>query len=362
MGAGASEGLDSVLQRMLLGAKLKQQSDIDSGHLAETTRHNLAAEDLAGRQHQLQSMDTQARIRESEAAHADTNAARIATEGRAAAEAIPGGTVIPESDPAVGQMQQAGMGSILRGLKSRPAVDVGPLQPEDTGAAVPTDSVIKLKTNAQREKDAADSRATAGTDERIRHDKAMENKAPAPDRVLIQTPEGYVRRSDATTTLANGGTVSGPESSQTKNRRDIADAVGSHYDDIIHLIDEADARNLLGPMAGRTFTEFMAGKVGTTGNKEDNDLLGELRTQLGMYRTGVASLHGRTGANQGIAKDIEKKMDEGFMDPNLIKGGLRGLQSWVTKYAKKPGAAGAATGAPDLIFDPASGTFKKPGA
>lgn len=354
MGAGASEGLDSVLQRMLLEAKLKQQSDIDSGHLAETTRHNLAAEDLAGRQHQLQSMDTQARIRESEAAHADTNAARIATEGRAAAEAIPGGTVIPESDPAVGQMQRAGMGSILRGLKSRPAVDVGPLQPEDTGAAVPTDSVIKLKTNAQREKDAADSRATAGTDERIRHDKAMENKAPAPDRVLIQTPEGYVRRSDATTTLANGGTVSGPESAQTKNRRDMADAVGSHFDDVNSLLDEADKKGLLGPLKGRTFVEFMSGKVGSTGDAASDELLGELRTQLSMIRTGVASLHGRTGANVGIARDIEKKMDEGYMDPAMIRGSLKGLKSWVDKYAKKPGADGTAatpSGAKVIRYD-----------
>jgi hypothetical protein len=142
----------------------------------------------------------------------------------------------------------------------------------------------------------------------------------------------------------------------------MADAVGSHFDDVSQLIDEANKRGLLGPLRGRTFAEFMAGKVGSTGNADDDQLLGDLRTQMGMIRSGVASLHGRAGANQGIAKEIEKRMDEGFMDPAMLHGSLGGLKKWVDTYARKKGSDGTTgSGAKaDLVFDPATGLFKKP--
>lgn len=357
--AGAGEGLDQMLTRLLTEQRMKQMADATTASQAETNRSHLANEGIDRDRIAASERERISRDAMTAADHADASASRVRDDGRALGDQIPAGTVIPETDPAVSQMDRAGLGSILRGVKSRPAIDVGPLQPEDKGQAIPVDSRIKLKSFSQAEKTAADDRANVSEADRIRHEKVMENKPAAPDRVLIQTPDGYVRRSDATATLQGGGKVAGPESATTKNRRDMATAVGSHFDDVSSLIDEADSKGLLGPIAGRTFADFMAGKVGSTGNAENDALLGDLRTSMSMIRSGTASLHGRTGANVGIAKDIEKKMDEGHMSAAELKGSLKALKSWVDTYAKKPGAE--QSGKADLVFDPASGTFKKPG-
>lgn len=352
MGAGASEGLDKVLERMLMEEKMKQAAASDTAHLAETSRHNLAEEDVQSRQHQLMSMDTQARIRASEASSRATEAGRVRDDGRATAEAIPGNTMVPETDPAVGLMQNAGMGSILRGIKARPEVTTGPMQEGETRAEVPVDSVLKMRTAAQGEKAVADTRQQSEFDERVRHDKALENKPPAPAVSFITTDDGVMR---ADRRGGNATPVNGPDgkpllpksSAQVLNRRDMAGSVGSHFQETSDLLDEADKRGLLGPMAGRTFAEFMGGKIGSTGNAHDDELLGDLRMSLSMLRSGTASLHGRSGANAGIAKEIERKMDEGFMDPNMIRGSLKSLKSWVDKYATKPGAAATTGGGGD---------------
>jgi hypothetical protein len=136
-------------------------------------------------------------------------------------------------------------------------------------------------------------------------------------------------------------------SGQEQNRQDMASRVVSHFGTVEEQLKEANDRGLLGPLAGRTFTDFMAGRVGSTGNDADDELIGELRQNLGLVRSGVASLHGRAGANAGIAASIEKKMDEGHMSYAELSGGLKALKNWATTYAAPTGRSGvgAATGA-----------------
>lgn len=349
----------------MLAEKASTRADTQ---VAETGRHNLADEGLRGKQIDVLDAERKAKDAETAANRKDISDSKVRDDGRAVAESIPGGTIIPETDPAVSQMRAGGMGSILRGMKSRPSVDVGPLQPGDTGEAVPVDSVLKLNSAKQGKEGPGYNMETKtvlykgkpvdatwdprqksyslpdGTD--ITSEVQHYEKPPTPDRVLIQSGDGYVPRSAAAKTLQEGGNVPLADPSQTRNRRDMATAVGSHFDDTNQLIDEADKRGLLGPLKGRTFTEFMAGKVGSTGNAEDDNLLGDLRTSLSMLRSGTASLHGRAGANQGIAKDIERKMDEGYMDPAMLKGSVNALRKWVTTYAtpSKGGAAAPASG------------------
>lgn len=361
-GAGASEGLDVVLNRLMEEEKMRQFAAATQAQQQETGRHNLATEDIAGRQHTLAATESDARIREMAREHDMAETSRQRDDARALGESIPGGTVLDPTDPAATMMQAGGQGSLLKMQQGRPAVDTGPLEPGDTGDARQP-GLLKMRSFGQAnieagrkaQADTLERQNTVDT-ERERHDRAMEGKPPA--IALVNTESGFQTKEDVAKKLKAGETVGGPESAQTKNRRDLADAVGSHFDDVNQLLDEAEKKGLLGPLAGRTFVEFMAGKVGSTGNTENDQLLGDLRTQLGMVRTGVAALHGRTGANVGIAKDIERKMDESYMDPNIIRGGLKGLKSWVDKYAAKKGAA--PTGAADLVFDPATGTFKKP--
>lgn len=350
LGAGAGQGLEDVLNRIMTEEKLRQLKDQfqqthDESVRAHTAMEGIDREKIAAGERERISRD--AILRQG---HDDEQANKLRDDGRAAAEQIPGGTVMAADDPTTKILPQ----SLLRGLKAQTSTSLAPnvMGGESTissdadmgtfkGQEIPATSRIKLKTFAQQEKSAADERAAEAEAEKQRHDIETENKPPAPDRVLIQTPEGYMPRSTARGIIEGGGQVAGPESAQTKNRRDMATAVGSHFEDANQLIDEADKRGLLGPIAGRTFTDFLAGHVGSTGNAENDALLGDLRTSLSMIRSGTASLHGRTGANVGIAKDIEKKMDEGHMSAAELKGSLSALKKWVDTYAAPKKATGS---------------------
>lgn len=345
----------------MLEAKLKQEADSTNTRNAETSRHNLATEDLLGRQHQLMSTDTQARIREQQARDEAATADRKSGLLRMRSEMRPiGAMVSPEEKD---QEIQGGIPSGLYGEEQPPSMgmstptgEVGPT-PQGSPWKGTQDQITKA---AMAGKHGDDKGVVHETDKGLMRIYADGTTEPVVDNqgstlkgfhapvqpIVVNTGTGpsLVDRGKGTAKPILGPDnqpVTAPESAQTKNRRDMADAVGSHFDDVNSLLDEADQKGLLGPLKGRTFVEFMSGKVGSTGNAANDELLGELRTQLGMIRTGVASLHGRTGANVGIAKDIEKKMDEGYMDPAMIRGGLKGLKSWVDKYAKKPGATAA---------------------
>lgn len=363
IGAGAGNGLNEVLTRMMEEAKLKQLTDSTTARQAEENRSNVAHEGL--QRDQIAATERQ-RVATMDATKVERDRAEgraVRDDSRQAMDTIPSGTVMPETDPQVRMADQAGFGSLLRGVKSRPSVDVGPLQEEDQGQAIPVDSRIKLKSFAQQ-KEADKEGKTGGYNNEVKtvlyHGKPVDaifdpraktfthpngtditkdvgDHYVAPDRTLVQSGDQWVRRPDAA-----GKPIGDP--AQVRNRRDMATAVGSHFDDASQLIDEADAKGLLGPMKGRTFAEFLAGKMGSTGNAENDALLGDLRTSMSMIRSGTASLHGRAGANAGIAKEIQSKMDEGFMDPAMLKGSLKSLKSWVDKYAS--GGSGKTPEAP----------------
>lgn len=377
VGAGAASGLEDVLTRMLAEAKLKQATDATTAAQAETNRSHVASEGIDRERIAATERERISRDNMMRASQADASASRMRDDGRALAESIPGDTRLLNEDPAVPQLRAGG--AALTGFSSLPSkstVGASTLPGDEgpSGVTVTSDEkpqpvgVIKGFTAAQNEKGIADKRATADAAERGRHNRKMEDRPVAPQISILPTDEGFVRvpkaGGAATPVTGTGGAPVMPKApAQVTNRRDMATAVGSHFDDASHLIDEADQKGLLGPISGRTFTDFLAGKVGSTGNAENDALLGDLRTSLSMIRSGTASLHGRSGANQGIAKDIERRMDEGHMSAAELKGSLGALRKWVDTYAKKPGGSTdqGSSGAADLIFDPATGTFRKPG-
>lgn len=143
-------------------------------------------------------------------------------------------------------------------------------------------------------------------------------------------------------------------------RTDMAGKVASHFPDIQNEIEQADAKGLLGPLAGRTMSQFLAGAVGSTGNPENDALLDALKLDLTLISSGVASLHGRQGANQGIAKDIKTLLDTNKMSRAGLEGALGRLKVWTDTYAGTGATPGDSNAKPDLIWDPATKTFKKP--
>lgn len=155
MGAGASEGLDRYLERMLEEAKLKQMGDLTRSSQAETSRHNMADEANTAEYHKGLIAERNAQ-----------ESVRAQTAGRALGDEIPPNTFMAENDPAAMSMQKAGLQSLLKPQEDRPAVDVGPLQPGDTGEArlkgfvkQPSfNQVDKLADNARADKTAAKGR------------------------------------------------------------------------------------------------------------------------------------------------------------------------------------------------------------
>lgn len=164
-------------------------------------------------------------------------------------------------------------------------------------------------------------------------------------------------RVQANAPLATTGTV--------RTRQITAATVGGHFDRAKELLAQANAKGLLGPIQGR-YADFEAGKIGSTGNPENDQLLGELRLYLSLARSGVAQLHGRGGANVGIVQGIEKKMDESKMSYDALMGALNGMQDWVDAYAK-PSASSSlspATNTPPpgsevLVYNPKTRKLEK---
>lgn len=120
--------------------------------------------------------------------------------------------------------------------------------------------------------------------------------------------------------------------SQEANRASMAGHVSSGIERAQDELDEAERQGLLGPLAGRTYGEFLAQKLGTTGNPESDDLLGRLQLDLKNISTGFAAIHSQRGS-MGNALGIEHQLNSTKMSHALINGGLESIKQWVNDYA-----------------------------
>lgn len=398
MGAGAAEGMDQVLARLMAEDKMRQtQQQID-----ESGRHNLATEGQASRaldindafRRDKNTSDAQARADAlTERTRTDTNTAQAKKDelqkGIVAMRPI-GSNVTPDeatADSSIG---------VSRG-------SYGDFSPGDATGQDFADGHVSKPTPA--------GMAWRGTQDQITRAAAEKDAASKEKRVppgpIEETPDGMVRIGEdgkvvpvlgpdgkqlrkyhapvqAPTTVfmgdsgpqivdRNKGTarpvmgqdgkpIAAKSSAQETNRRDMASTVDAGADDTKTLLAEAEKRGLLGPLAGRTFVDFMAGKVGATGNPDDDELLGHLRMNMAALRSGFASLHGRGGANAGVAQQMEQNMDAGHMDYRMLNGSVDEMQKWIKRYAGKSGAASTSApsggGATERTYNPATGKLE----
>lgn len=118
-------------------------------------------------------------------------------------------------------------------------------------------------------------------------------------------------------------------------QRDSAQQVVSHFAETRTSIEEADKRGLLGPLQGR-WADFLAGKIGSTGNPENDQLLGDLRTDILLIKSGTTRAH--FGARGGIT--YIEKMDEVLNSDKMSKaallGSLTAAERWLSTYSKDP--------------------------
>jgi len=150
-----------------------------------------------------------------------------------------------------------------------------------------------------------------------------------------------------------------PTTPQTRDRQARAGEILPHFARANDLLNEAEAKGVLGPLAGRTIGEFLAHEVGSTGDPDTDRILAALQMNMTALSSGFASLHGRGGANVGIAHEMSNQLNKRKMTADAIRGALYEMQDWTRGYAEgrngdlaEVGAGGAPGGA-----RPAAGSF-----
>lgn len=382
LAGGASDGLETVLERMLRQQQIDQQRKQQEGALAETTRHNTAAEGI--QRDQLSSVERDRKEREAETARAhrgaedardDTNVTRqialrpigsFATpeeHTRETAHGAPSGLYQDYQPPNMGRSTETEeIGPTPGGFKWNGTEDQQirlKAAEKETGVNSQQKTVLYKGKPVDADFNPRTNKTTyRGAD--ITNEAEHYEKPPGPDRVLIQTDDGYMRRPDAAKKLAGGGDVPLATPATVRQRKNMADRVKEHVPETMTMLEEADKKGLLGPVLGR-WSDFLANKVGSTGNAETDDLMGQLAFNLSGLRTGFANVHGgaRGGGSIQMANMWKEIFNSKQMSKERLMGALKQEQKWLDTYGtqSKEGAGGPA----DLVFDPATGTFKKPG-
>lgn len=120
---------------------------------------------------------------------------------------------------------------------------------------------------------------------------------------------------------------------QVRTTSVVAQQVLPHFDEVRSLINQADAKGLIGPRAGRVYSKFLAGKVGTTGDAEADKLLGDLRTKSSLLASAALKVHFGARGGQQMYEHFTKNLDTTFQSKALLEGELNGFQSFLESYA-----------------------------
>lgn len=184
---------------------------------------------------------------------------------------------------------------------------------------------------------------------------------PPPNPTIIQSGTGFAAVTDqrsptpiATPVLEKGtGKQAGlAVTGTTRSRMETAKQIGSHFGEIAKQVEEADQRGLLGPISGR-WSDYLAGKVGSTGNPDDDRFLGQLRLEISAVKSGFAMVHGgvRGGGSIQMAERWDKILDSGKMSKDELLGALSGMKGWIDRYGQDPNSAPpeASSGSPSRV-------------
>lgn len=146
-------------------------------------------------------------------------------------------------------------------------------------------------------------------------------------------------------TVPSGGGVlpktSTMPTAATRTSGEFADTIIPHIQQMRDLVQQADAKGYIGPTAGRVYGQFLAGKVGSTGNPEADQLLGRLRATDSLLKTGAMKVHfGARGGSQ-MYDHFSDLLNSGKQSAAMLNGSLDGIESFMQGYANagKPGGS-----------------------
>lgn len=131
-----------------------------------------------------------------------------------------------------------------------------------------------------------------------------------------------------------------------RNSAESAKNILSQIDKVRQTIAEADKRGLVGPVAGRYFNQLAAGKVGTTGNAENDRLLGKLRAFDTFIKSGALKVHFGARGGQQMYQQFANILNSEKQTPALYNGALDGIQSVLEGYRQGGTIGGGEPSAP----------------
>lgn len=126
----------------------------------------------------------------------------------------------------------------------------------------------------------------------------------------------------------------------TRSSAEFATTILPHIQSMRDLVQEADKKGYIGPAAGRVYGQFMAGKVGSTGDPAADKVLGRLRATDSLLKTGAMRVHfGARGGSQ-MYDHFSDLLNSGKQSAALLNGSLDSIESFMQGYADAahPGA------------------------
>lgn len=379
MGGGASTGLETLLKRMMD----EDEQDRRGRALDETIRSNKADEGLRGQynseiaasRNQAQASLAQSRTD----ANADRDAARTLTR----LNMRPIGSHVPDEEVADDLKAGASRsnydwkpGTIgLSTIKEeKPAEESG----YSWKGTPPQIEAAKDKQTAGMQRDTqlyngkptdvlVDTRSNkvfliGGED--VTGKTQHYEKPPGQDRVLIQSGDSWVPRSDALARARNGEDVPLPTTGSTRTMQEGAQMLQPHVSKLASTAEELDRRGMFGPVMSRI--RDLAVKAGTTlesGDPEQegkawqalgqaiaddpqigNDrLAGRFATELGLMTSGAGRVHGgaRGGGSIQMITYLKSLVSSSSTLPMFL-GRLDALDGYLGSYAQGPQKKGGA--------------------
>jgi hypothetical protein len=405
LAAGASEGLDQMVAKMLAQAKLEQEAR----KIDEESRHNKAVETLGGRQADLLSQYRSDTLAEKERDNIRTNMEALGIGSPVQPEeytrAIKAGYPSGNLDKTIGS-------TVLSGFSSAPG-SVSSLTDQGAAPAPPAgklnmrtnpDTITNLGTEAQRLARDKELQGNVNTqnetvsieDEGLAKSLGLQvgdpidvdrnprtnrkifrgqdvtdkvghyDKPPSMLLAPLQTGTGYNvfdRRTGETRPMVQGGTqVPLPVTGSTRTMMEGAQMLQPHIDKIQTLAESLDQRHLFGPVMSRIRQHLVkAGTIDEFTQLVSNDPelaadrdAGRFATSLALLASGAGRVHG--GARGGGSPQMYQAFKDALSDTstlNMFEGRLDGLNEYMSGYAAGPTAAGGAAQKPGAVTTPA---------